>query len=130
MMLLFGLLFVHSIELCFTQTTDDPYLLLQFTALFLAREFNLPGTVYAVEQDMRNLNLFLSSKPTAAAELLIELTYLLLRSFLRHRPQTSLEILETELSQFVGKWQEVVRGKVYCETILGSFQQFYFKLAE
>jgi hypothetical protein len=109
---------------------DDPELLMQFTALFLQRQFNVKGSMAAVEVSMLQIKNLLSMDKTSSAGLMVELTYYFLRSFTRHRPQTSLEPLEAEIRAFQEHWTAHFNKQEdnYHSTLLQSLQQFYFKI--
>lgn len=113
------------------QTTDDPYLLFQFTGLFLSREFGVNATIEAVEKrGLLELRHFLSTKATSHPEMMIELIYYLLRSFLRHRgPGVTLEPIAENIQAFIEHWTPLVKDNEYCATQLVSFQQFMISVA-
>ena len=119
-----------KLTLC-SQTTDDPYLLFQFTGLFLSRDFGVKATIEAVEKrGLLELRHFLSTKTTAHPELMIEMIYYLLRSFLRHRgPGVTLEPISENIQEFIEHWTPLVKDNEYCATQLVSFQQFMISVA-
>ena len=109
----------------FTQTADDPLLLVNFTSLFLQRDFG----INASHERLEDLRHFLTRQQTQSPELLIELVYYLLRSWLRCRGGSiSLEPLDLDIAAFQQHWRPRVENRHYCVTLLDLFQQFQYML--